>query len=106
MLCVTRQGFCKYLANKDPLPRKHHAPADAMREINAEDECNDTYGYIRMYQARKLKKPKGIDVPGERTVYRVIKEIGLTHYPRRKPNGITKSENSSIDKLKIYNNLQ
>ena len=30
-----------------------------MRAINTEDECNDTYGRIRMYQALLLKKPEG-----------------------------------------------
>ena len=32
----------------------------------------------------------GVAIPSERTVYRVMKEIGLVHHPRRKPNGITK----------------
>ena len=52
MLRVTRQGFYKYLTNKER-SRKYRDLADAMREINAEDECNDTYGCIRMYQALK-----------------------------------------------------
>ena len=43
-----------------------------------------------MYQALKLKYPTGLHVPSERTVYRVMEEIGLSHRPRRKPNGITK----------------
>ena len=53
-----------------------------MREINAADECNDTYGRIRMYQALQLKKPEGVDIPSERTVYRIMREIGLTHIVR------------------------
>ena len=36
------------------------ALADEMRKIKEEDECNDTYGRIRMYQALKLKNPKNI----------------------------------------------
>ena len=28
-----------------------------MKEIISEDECNDTYGRIRMYQALLLKQP-------------------------------------------------
>ena len=44
-----------------------------------------------MYQAFKLKYPDD-DIPSERTVYRVMKEIGLSHKPKRKPNGITKTE--------------
>ncbi len=46
-----------------------------MRVIHAEDECNDTYGRIRMYQALLLKNPTGIKIPSERTVYRVMDEI-------------------------------
>jgi len=91
ILKVTRQGFYKYLADKDR-PWKYQDLADAMRVIASEDECNDTYGRIRMYQALLLKKPEGIHIPGERTVYRVMKEIGLSHRPKRKPNGITKAD--------------
>ena len=91
ILKVTRQGFYKYLAEKDR-PWKYQDLADAMRVIASEDECNDTYGRIRMYQALLLKKPEGIHIPGERTVYRVMKEIGLSHRPKRKPNGITKAD--------------
>ena len=91
MLNVTRQGFYKYLANKGR-PWKYQDLADAMREIAAEDEYNDTYGRIRMYQALLLKQPEGIRIPGERTVYRVMEKIGLIHRPKRKPNGITKAD--------------
>lgn len=91
MLGVSRQGFYKYLAHKDR-PWKYQDLADAMRAINSEDECNDTYGRIRMYQALLLKKPEGLKIPSERTVYRVMDEIGLSHRPKRKPNGITKAD--------------
>ncbi len=91
MLNVTRQGFYKYLANKGR-PWKYQDLADAMREIVAEDECNDTYGRIRMYQALLLKQPEGIHISGERTVYRVMEEIGLSHRLKRRPNGITKAD--------------
>ena len=91
MLKVTRQGFYKYLADKDR-PWKYQDLADAMRAIASEDECNDTYGRNRMYQALLLKKPEGIHIPGERTVYRVMEKIGLSHRPKRKPNGITKAD--------------
>ena len=37
-------------------------------DICAEDECNDTYGRIRMHQALELKQPAGITVQSERTV--------------------------------------
>ena len=84
------RGRYKYLANKDR-PWKYQDLADAMRAIAAEDECNDTYGRIRMYQALLLKQPEGVRIPGERTVYRVMEETGLSHRPERKPDGITKA---------------
>ncbi len=54
VLHVSRQGFYRYLANKDR-PWKYQPLADAMMEILAED-------------------------------------IGISHHPRRKPNGITKAD--------------
>lgn len=91
MLKVTRQGFYKYLADKDR-PWKYQDLADAMRAIASEDEYNDTYGRIRMYQALLLKQPEDIRIPGERTVYRVMEKTGLSHRPKRKPGGITKAD--------------
>ncbi len=88
---MTRQGFYKYLADTGR-PWKYQDLADAMREIVAEDECSGTYGRIRMYQALLLKQPEGIHIPGERTVYRVMEETGLSHRPKRRPNGITKAD--------------
>ena len=79
------------MINKDK-PWKYELLADEMRKINEEDECNDTYGRIRMYQALKLKNPDNVHIPSERTVYRVMEEIGLSHKPQHKPNGITKSD--------------
>lgn len=61
-----------------------------MLDICAEDECNDTYGRIRMHQALELKHPDGVKVPSKRTIYRVMEEIDISHRPKRKPNGITK----------------
>ena len=95
MLGISRQGFYKYLANKDR-PWKYQDLADAMKEIVSEDECNDTYGRIRMYQALLLKQPEGVQIPSERTVYRVMEQIGLNHRPRRKPNGITKADREAM----------
>lgn len=92
-LHVSRQGFYQYLANKD-CPWKYQPLADAMKEILEEDECKDTYGRIRMYQVLTLKQPEHVDIPSERTVYRImdVDEIGISHPPRRKPNGITKAD--------------
>ena len=64
-------------------------------KIRKEDACNDKYGRIRMYQALLLKQPDGVHIPSERTVYRVMKEIGIIHRPNRKPNGITKSDKNA-----------
>ena len=91
MLKVTRQGFYKYPAGKDR-PWKYQNLADATRAIASEDERNDTYGRIRTHQALLLKQPEGIRIPGERTVYRVMEETGLSHRSKRKPDGITKAD--------------
>ena len=66
--------------------------ADAMLEIHAEDICNNTYGRVRMFQALTLKQPEGVSIPSERTVYRVMEKIGLSHRPKRNPKGITKAD--------------
>ena len=91
LLQVSRQGFYKYL-EVQTRPWKYQDLADAMLEILAEDECNDTYGRIRMYQALRLKQPQGVQIPSERTVYRIMEELGISHTPRRKPNGITRAD--------------
>lgn len=91
VLHVSRQGFYQYLANKER-PWKYQPVADAIMEILQEDTCNDTYGRIRMYQALNLKRPENVDIPSERTVYRIMEEMGISHPPRRKPNGITKAD--------------
>ena len=90
-LHVSRQAFDKYLKIKDA-PWKYQALADATIDICSEDECNDTYGRIRMYQALQPKQPEGAHIPGEGAVYRAMEEIGLNHKPKRKPNGITKAD--------------
>ena len=95
VLGVSRQGFYKYLAGKDR-PWKYQALAAAMEEICNEDLCNDSYGRVRMYQALQLRHPKGVEIPGERTVYRIMKQIGLFHRPKRKPNGITKTDKEAM----------
>ena len=101
MLDVSRQAFHNYLKTKD-LPWKYQSLADAMLDICREDECNDTYGRIRMHQALLLKQPEGDPIPSERTVYRVMKEIGLNHKPKRKPNGMI----LSILRLLSYRDTQ
>lgn len=91
VLEVSRQGYYKY-ASRQNQPWKYQGLAEAMQAIHEEDVCNDTYGRRRMYQALLLKQPEGVIIPSERTVYRVMSEIGLVHRPKRKPNGITKAD--------------
>ena len=96
MLKVTRQGFYKYPAAKDR-PWKYQDLADIMQAIASEDECNDTCGRSRMYQALLLKNPEGIRIPGGRTVYRVMEKIGLSHAnPTELPNLTVRRENLMI----------
>lgn len=92
-LKVSRQGFYNYLKYKDK-PWKYEALAAKMIEIREEDECNDTYGRVRMREALLLKKEEDdleIEVPKERTVYRIMERIGISHRPR-KPKGLTKAD--------------
>ena len=67
-----------------------------MKEIVSEDECNDTYGRIWMYQALLQKQLDGVYIPSERTVYRVMEQTGLSHRPKRKLNGIAKADRDAM----------
>jgi len=91
MLKVTRQGFYKYPADMDR-PWKYRQPADAMRTVVSEDECSDTCGRIRMYQALLLKQPEGVRIPSERTACRIMEETGPGHRPKHRPSGITRAD--------------
>ena len=64
-----------------------------MYRILEEDLYNDTYGRYRMFEALKLRHENDdFYVPGERTIYRIMEVLGLTHRPKRNPNGITKAD--------------
>lgn len=92
-LDVSRQGFYNYLKYKDK-PWKYESLAAKMIEIREEDECNDTYGRVRMREALLLKKEQDgldIEIPEERTIYRIMQKIGISHRPR-KPKGLTKAD--------------
>lgn len=91
VLEVSRQGYYQYLSRSNR-PWKYQGLAEAMQAIHEEDICSDTYGRKRMYQALLLKQPEGVTIPSERTVCRVMNEIGLVHRPKRRPNGITKAD--------------
>ena len=93
ILKVSRQGFYNYLKYKNR-PWKYKWVADLMWEILREDEYNDTYGRYRMREALLLRFPD-MPIPGERTIYRIMVEIGICHRPRRKPNGITKADKAA-----------
>ena len=101
VLDVTRQEFYWYLKHRDD-PWKYEDIAEKMRVIVEEDECNDTYGRCRMNQALKLKYPNE-DVPSERTVYRIMERIGLSHRPNRKPHGITKADRNARKSENLLN---
>jgi transposase InsO family protein len=97
-LKVSRQAFYDFLKRKDT-PWKYQTLADAMINICKEDECNEDYGRVRMYQALKFKKSNGeindVDIPSESTVRKVMTEINIHRAPKRKPNGITKVDRTA-----------
>ena len=84
VLNVSRQGFYNYQRNKNK-PWKYQWLEDLMWKILKEDACSDTYGRYRMHAALKMKYPDK-NIPGERTIYRIMEKIGIVHRPRRKPN--------------------
>lgn len=94
VLEISRQAFYRYLKSKDK-PWKYDELARLILSIIAEDSCNDTYGRKRMWEALHIKAPEGIIIPSERTVYRIMKKLGLVHKPKRKPNGITKADKNA-----------
>ena len=94
MLKVSRQGFYNYLKNLDK-PWKYQEIADLILEIRSEDECNDNYGRKRIIEALRQKKEKeslDIEIPSERTIYRIMDKLGISHKKKHKPNGITKAD--------------
>lgn len=98
LLGVSPQGYYNYLKLLEK-PYKYEILLAEMFEIIAEDECNDTYGSMRMWEAlhykRSLKNCGFPDIPHERTVYRIMKRHGLIHAVKRTPNGITKADKNA-----------
>lgn len=94
MLNVSRQAFYDYLERKEK-PWKYEVLAAEMIKIHNEEEYNDTYGSVRMYQALLLKKEEeglACEVPCENTVKKIMAQIGLLHKPHRNPKGLTKAD--------------
>lgn len=93
MLDISRQAFYSYLHRKD-LPWKYQYIADEMHAILDEDIYNDTYGRYRMHKALKLKHQcnSNFKIPSERTIYRIMDALNLSHRPKRNPHGITKAD--------------
>lgn len=90
---VTRQGFYKYLKNRNK-PWKYDLISQMIDAILYDSEYNASYGRNRMYDALKLSAPADVQIPSKRTVYRILKRMGLTH-KRRKPVGITKVDKNA-----------
>lgn len=101
LLGISRQGYYSYMAHKDD-PWKYEGIANKMREIRAEDECNDTYGRQRMREAL-IKKYPDERIPSEGTIYKIMQTIGIAHTPKRKPNGITKSDKEARKSDNLFN---
>jgi transposase InsO family protein len=92
-LKVSRQGFYKYLRNRDK-PWKYADVAEMIRKLLASDEYNASYGRKRIYKALLLYAPPDIEIPSERTVYRIMQRTGLVH-KRRRSAGITKADRNA-----------
>lgn len=92
-LKVTRQGFYKYLRNRDK-PWKYEGVAEIIRKLLASDEFNTSYGRNRIYKALLLYAPPDMEIPSERTVYRIMHRMGLI-CKRRKPVGITREDRNA-----------
>jgi len=95
ILGVSPQGYYHFLKSFEK-PYKYDILLAEIIQIIAEDECNDTYGSMRIWEAlhykKSLKNGEFPDIPHERTVYRIMQRHGLIHAVKHKPNGITKAD--------------
>lgn len=90
---VTRQGFYEYKKRQNK-PWKYDKIVEIIKDILNEDELNDNYGRKRIYEAlmlKKIEKNLDIEIPSERTIYRIMKKKNITHKKKHKPHGITKA---------------
>lgn len=92
---VSPQGYYNYIKSLGK-PYKYELLLAEIFKIIAEDECNDTLGSKRMWEALELKKSTTDGnfpyIPHERTVYRIMGKHNLIHDVKCKPNGITKAD--------------
>lgn len=90
-------------------PPKYAALMSVIREIIEEDECNDTYGYKRIYNALLLKREKADGdfprIPSQTTMHRLMKCEGLLQKLNSKRNRIIfpKIENSTQKSADLLN---
>lgn len=68
--------------------------AEMIRKLLASDEYNASYGRNRIYKALLLYAPPDMEIPSERTVYRIMQRTGLVH-KRRRSAGITKADRNA-----------
>ena len=87
MLCVTPQGYNKYLKGLTK-PYKYAQLLADIRAIISEDEFNKSYGKRRMYEKLQLD----YDCPySYNTVAKVLRENGLLQ-KKNSPKGLTKAD--------------
>ena len=89
MLNVTREGFRQFLIDRER-PWKYAHIIELINEILAEDEYNDMYGRIRMYEALTQKYPNE-KIPCEHTINKIMQKAHINNH-LRKPKGITETE--------------
>lgn len=98
ILGVSPQGYYNYLKSLEK-PYKYEILLAEIKQIISEDECNDTYGSTRMWEAlhykKSLTKGEFPEIPYERTVYKIMKKHGLIHAVKHTPNGITKADKNA-----------
>lgn len=93
MLSVTREGFRKYFKNRNK-PWKYEHIVELIREILKEDEYNDMYGRIRMYEALANKFPNE-KIPCEHIINKIMQKAHINNH-LRKPKGITERDPNAI----------
>lgn len=91
MLLVSRQGYYKWLKNRDR-PYKHALLLAQIQAILAEDPENANYGIVRMYEALVFKFHI---TQSQSTVARVMRENGLMHKEKRHPQSLTKADKAA-----------